>query len=254
VPAVASAAQPPGEVTVRRGAEGTPHIKATTFEGMGYGFARSHAEDNLCVLADMYMTVRAERSRFLGPDGTYPIRNTATTPNNLNSDFFWARVAKDRIVEDLVAKPYPLGPDDRIREGVRGYVEGYNDYIREEGPQRPGPRPCAGKPWAAPDRGDRRLPALSTARRSWPRRWRASTASAAPQPPDAALRRRRPRSPRTRAGTVEPGRGRPAPARARRRLERDRARLGRPPTTARACSWATRTSRGRAPSASTSRT
>ncbi len=148
-PAAAVAAEPSGDVTVRRGAEGTPHIKATTWEGLGYGFARSHAEDNLCVLADMYMTVRAERSRFLGPDASYPIRNTATNPNNLNSDFYWARVAKDRVVEDLVAKPYPLGPDDRIRAGVRGYVEGYNDFVREEGAKTSDPA-CKGKPWVKP--------------------------------------------------------------------------------------------------------
>ncbi len=147
----ALAAPPAGEVTVRRGPEGTPHIRATTYEALGYGFARSHAEDNLCVLADAYVTVAGERSRFFGPDATYPIRNTGTTPNNLNSDFYWARVAKERVVEKLVAQRHPVGPDDRLRELARGYTEGYNDFIREEGDDVRDPA-CAGKPWVRPIR------------------------------------------------------------------------------------------------------
>jgi acyl-homoserine-lactone acylase len=150
-PGAAVAAQPPGEVTVRRGAEGTPHIKATTYEGLGYGFARSHAEDNLCVLADVYVTVAAERSRFFGPDETYKIRNTNTTPNNLNSDFFWGRVIEDRVVEKLVEQRHPVGPDDRIRALVRGYTEGYNDYVREQAANVRDPE-CAGKEWVRPIR------------------------------------------------------------------------------------------------------
>jgi acyl-homoserine-lactone acylase len=140
----AHAAQPPGDVTIRRGPEGTPHIRATTWEALGYGYARAHAQDNLCVLADAYATVRAERSRYFGPDGTYAIRNTDTTPNNLNSDFFWARIAKDRTVERLVQAPD--GPDEVVMRVVRGYTAGYNDFIREEAPRSRDPR-CAGEPW-----------------------------------------------------------------------------------------------------------
>ena len=139
-------AQPPGEVTIRRGADGTPHIRATTWEGIGYGFARAHAEDNLCALANTYATVRAERSRYFGPDATYAIENTGTSPNNLNSDFFWARVAKDRVVEKLLEPKPPTGPLPQVREGVRGYVDGYNDAVRA-GTKDP---ECAGKPWVKP--------------------------------------------------------------------------------------------------------
>jgi acyl-homoserine-lactone acylase len=145
--ATAQAAAPPGEVTIRRAPEGTPHIEATTWEALGYGYARAHAQDNLCVLADAYVTVRGERSRFFGPDGTYPIRNTDTAPNNLASDFYWARVAKERVVEKLLDAPD--GPADEVRRVVRGYTEGYNDFIREDAPRHGDPR-CAGKPWVKP--------------------------------------------------------------------------------------------------------
>ena len=138
---LAHAAEPPGEVKIRRGPEGTPHIRATTWEAMGYGFARAHAEDNLCVLADAYATVRAERSKYFGPDATYAIRNTDTAPNNLNSDLFWARVAKDRVVEKLLNAPD--GPADVVRRVVDGYTQGYNDFVRTKAAVTE----CGGKPW-----------------------------------------------------------------------------------------------------------
>ncbi|MEJ7784570.1 MAG: penicillin acylase family protein [Solirubrobacteraceae bacterium] len=145
----APASAAPGEVTIRRGAEGTPHVRAHSWEGIGYGYAYAHAEDNLCVLADAYVTVRAERSRYFGPDETYAIRSTETTPNNLNSDFFWARVAKEQIVEKLVAQRASAGPKPGVRALMRGYVEGYNAYIRERGDTVRDPA-CAGEPWVQP--------------------------------------------------------------------------------------------------------
>ena len=145
--ATATAAPPQGEVTIRRGPEGTPHIRATTYEALGYGYARAHAEDNLCVLADSYATVRAERSRFFGPDHTYPIRNTDTTPNNLASDFFWAKVEKEGTVERLLAAPD--GPAPEVREAVHGYTQGYNDFIAEDAPSIRDPR-CKSEPWVQP--------------------------------------------------------------------------------------------------------
>ena len=145
----ATAAEPTGEVTIRRGSDGTPHIRATSYEALGYGFARAHARDNLCVLADAYVTVRGERSRYFGPEASYPIQNTQTTPNNLNSDFFWARIRSDRVVETLIAQRPPTGPRDQIREVVRGYTAGYNDFIRRQASTVKDPA-CAGRPWVRP--------------------------------------------------------------------------------------------------------
>jgi acyl-homoserine-lactone acylase len=149
--AEARAAEPRGTVTIRRAAEGTPHIRATTWEGLGYGFARAHAEDNLCLLASQYATVRAERSRFFGPQATYALENTGTHPHNLESDFFWARIATEQVVERLVAQPAPRGPQDKLKEGVRGYTQGYNDFIRANAGNVKDPA-CAGKPWVQPIR------------------------------------------------------------------------------------------------------
>ena len=49
--------------TIRRTAHGIPHILASDYEGAGYGYGYAIAQDNICVLADTYVTVRAQRSR-----------------------------------------------------------------------------------------------------------------------------------------------------------------------------------------------
>jgi acyl-homoserine-lactone acylase len=144
----AEAVAAPPQVTVRRDAVGVPHVLAKDWRGLGYGLARAAAEDTMCVLADVYLTVDGERSRFLGPDATYPIRNTGTTPRNDNSDFFWQKVKADKRVEQLVAQEPPLGPKPEVKEVVRGFAEGYNAQLAAMG-GRDGVRDpeCKGKPW-----------------------------------------------------------------------------------------------------------
>jgi acyl-homoserine-lactone acylase len=145
----AAAAQP--AATVRRDAQGTPHVLAKDWEGLGYGYARAITEDAFCLLADVYLTVDGERSRFLGPDGTYAIRNTGTTPNNLNSDAFWQKVKADRRVEKLVALRPPLGPKPEIARVVQGFVQGYNDHLAAiGGPAGVEDPACKGQPWVRP--------------------------------------------------------------------------------------------------------
>ena len=139
------------QVTIRRDAQGTPHVLARDWEGLGYGFARAHAEDAMCVLADVYLTTDGERSRFFGAEKTYPIRNTNTTPNNLNSDFFWAKVIKDRRVEKLVEERPPSGPLPQVKAVVKGYVAGYNDQLAAMGGAAGIKDPaCKGEPWVRP--------------------------------------------------------------------------------------------------------
>ena len=47
---------------------GIPHVKARTLRGAGFGIGYAQARDNLCVLADSYVTVNARRSLYFGPD------------------------------------------------------------------------------------------------------------------------------------------------------------------------------------------
>src|SRR5690242_18910204 len=47
---------------------GVPHITAGDFTGLGYGFGFAAATDNICQIARIYLTVDAQRSRYLGAD------------------------------------------------------------------------------------------------------------------------------------------------------------------------------------------
>lgn len=111
---------------VTRTSLGIPHIKAANFGGMGYGFGYAFAEDNLCVMYDDFLTIRGERSKYLGPDGSYTIRAASTTTNNLSSDFFWKLMATDAVVDNLRAKSLP-----ELRDATSGFTAGFNRYIRE---------------------------------------------------------------------------------------------------------------------------
>ncbi|MGV2480441.1 UNVERIFIED_CONTAM: penicillin acylase family protein, partial [Salmonella enterica subsp. enterica serovar Weltevreden] len=84
------------------------------------------AQDNLCTMYDDYLTIRGERSKYLGPEGTYTIPANDSVADNLSSDFFWKFMATDAIVAKLKAAALP-----ELREATQGFADGFNRYIRE---------------------------------------------------------------------------------------------------------------------------
>ena len=249
--APASAAAQDGlDATIRRTPHGVPHIEAKDFAGLGYGYGYALAQDNLCTIAEQYVTVRAERSRFFGPDATYTWRANALDQRNLESDFTFKRIIDTRVVEGLIAKAPPQRPAARgARARCAATTAGYNRYLRETGVAnlaRPGlprqPRGCGRSRRSTST-------AASTSSRCSPRPASRSTASAARSRPTPAL-----------PGAAAAG-GAATSMRSQDRLPlggigSNAYGLGRDKTstTARACCSATRTSRGTAPSASTRRT
>ena len=55
------------QATIRRTSHGIPHILADDFAGLGYGYGYSLAQDNICVVADTYVTVRRRALALLRP-------------------------------------------------------------------------------------------------------------------------------------------------------------------------------------------
>jgi acyl-homoserine-lactone acylase len=148
----------PLQVTIKRDQHGIPNIIGDNFADIGFGYGYALAQDNICELADTYVTVRGQRSMYsgdgvqgsFGPDGSYLQRGNGFTANNLNSDFFFKRIIDDHVVEDLLNQPPPNGPVEAIREGVAGYVAGYNKYLADTGVDNlPDPR-CRGAAWVTP--------------------------------------------------------------------------------------------------------
>lgn len=132
-------------VEISRSKGGIPSIKAGNWRGLGFGFGYAFAEDNICTIADSYVTVRAQRSRYFGPDERSP-----EGERNLDSDFFYQRIIDRGTVERLIRQKPPEGPKRANKRIARGYVQGYNRYLRRTGVDNiPDPR-CRGAEWVRP--------------------------------------------------------------------------------------------------------
>jgi acyl-homoserine-lactone acylase len=147
----ADAAAPRGySATIRYTEYGVPHVLAGDYPGLGFGEGYAAGRDNLCAIANGVVTLGGERSRFHGPDAS-PAGDPATgsslsaATTNLSSDLYFRGINGTGVVERLVAQPAPLGPRAELRDMVRGYVVGFNRYLREGHPSS-----CRGAPWLRP--------------------------------------------------------------------------------------------------------
>src|SRR3546814_15610884 len=76
-------------------------IKADDFGGIGYGYGYAFAEDNLCVLLEDLVTIRGERAKYMGRDGSYTIVPSSNTADNVTSDYF--RSEESRVGKECVS-------------------------------------------------------------------------------------------------------------------------------------------------------
>lgn len=126
---------------------GIVHVKADDYRGLGFGYAYAVAEENICRIAEVYVTVSGERSKYFGPEDSWLFAANSTVNNNLDSDFFFGLLNEERRVEKLLAMDPPNGPKEDVRELLKGYVAGYNRYLRDTGiDQLPDPS-CRGENW-----------------------------------------------------------------------------------------------------------
>nr|CEL15350.1 peptidase S45, penicillin amidase [Kibdelosporangium sp. MJ126-NF4]CTQ95611.1 peptidase S45, penicillin amidase [Kibdelosporangium sp. MJ126-NF4] len=180
---------------VRYTENGVPHIKANDFAGLGYGYGYAAAKDNICQIADLYVTLNAQRSEYFGPDKP---ANSAlgSASTSLASDLYFQQVNDSRVVEQVLRQRPPLGPRQEARETIGGYVAGYNRFVAERRITDPA---CRGAAWVRPiSEIDvyRHLHALSTmsgqallADQIATAQPPAGQAQAAAVPPDAARKR-----------------------------------------------------------------
>ena len=127
---------------IRRTEMGIPHIKAKDWTGLGYGAGYAQAQDNLCTMADSFLTYRGERSRHFGGDAQAVYDSTIDRPRNIDSDFFFRHVVSDDAVAAMIqAQP------DKLKQLVDGFVAGYNRVVRETPAGAKTNAACAGQPW-----------------------------------------------------------------------------------------------------------
>jgi acyl-homoserine-lactone acylase len=138
------------QATIVRTADGIPHITAGNFGSLGYGYGFALASDDLCTMANGYITVEGQRSLYFGPGTSVP--GSAISISNLDSDIFWQSVIDSNTIGRLLS--IQTGPDAigaQLRSLISGYVAGYNHYLASVGGPGGVPDPtCRGKAWVKP--------------------------------------------------------------------------------------------------------
>lgn len=124
-------------VDIVRTAFGVPHIKATDYRSLGYGVGYAYAEDNVCLLAEMLITVRGERSRYFGPQKS----PSWGGPSNIDGDAFY----RSYLDPDSVARLYK-GISTDAAALADGYAAGYNRYLADTPPGKR-PHQCRDASW-----------------------------------------------------------------------------------------------------------
>ena len=119
-------------VDVRWTEHGIPHITAQTWDGLGFGFAHSVAQNGVCVLAKELVTVNGELAKYFGAEN-----------GNVNSDAFHRALLNDAKIDEYLAAS---SADSNAMDS--GYARGYNRYIDTHADQLPAS--CAGAEWVKP--------------------------------------------------------------------------------------------------------
>ncbi|KND56213.1 Acyl-homoserine lactone acylase PvdQ, quorum-quenching [Candidatus Paraburkholderia kirkii] len=137
-------AQTAWSAEICRTRDGIPHIRAADWGSLGFGFGYAQAEDNLCTLADAFVTYRGERSEYFGADARPPAAATFGQPRNIDADFFF------RMVGDQAAVTrYRSAQPAELRSLIDGFANGYNRYLADldAGSFPNAHAACRGKPW-----------------------------------------------------------------------------------------------------------
>ena len=135
--------------TITRTQHGIPHVVAKDWGSLGFGHGYATAQTGICNLADTLLTGRGERSKYLGPDGTYDDR-VSLVATNLQTDAFFTDVRNRKAVEKLLADKV-RGPGAETRAMVEGYVKGVNQYLKDVGGSKGiADKSCRGAAWVKP--------------------------------------------------------------------------------------------------------
>ena len=241
--AACASAPPPGvrSVTIERTTYGIAHITAPDYEGIAYGVAYAHAQDNVCQTAEHLITVRGERSQFFGAQAMGLI-GLGQLPN-AQIDLFMRAHMDDAALARAAASN---------SEEVQGLAARLRGRLQPLPAGRRAQRPARGLPQQAVGAADvdgrpvahhRDVDDPGRHRRAGRRRARGRTAGGDRGTPKrrSTCSRPQPRSPAT-ASTPTPKAASSAPTAG--------PSAATPRPTAAAWCWAIRTSRGTAPTAS----
>jgi acyl-homoserine-lactone acylase len=134
---------------IRRTTMGVPHVLADNWPGAGYGYGYAQAEDDLCTMADSFLTYRGERSQYFGADAKLLASSTIGLPKNIDSDFFHRHVISADVLKNMIdAQP------DNLKQLVDGFAAGYNRYVRDVKASGSAHAACRSEAWVQPISSD----------------------------------------------------------------------------------------------------
>ncbi len=136
---------PQYQAQVMRTSYGIPHIQASDWGSLGYGYGYAFAQDNVCVLAREALAAQGRQARYFGAGS-----GNAT----LASDWVYAMVNSDARVNAAWATL-----DGDTRDLLTGYAAGYNRYLRDTAPAAL-PLDCRSQAWVQPLTGKDALKVL----------------------------------------------------------------------------------------------
>ena len=123
------------QASVVRTSYGIPHVTATDWGSLGYGYGYAFAQDNFCVVMKEVLYASGQSAEFLGQDG------------DLQSDFVYQWVNGD---EAALRAEWIDAQDQKFQDLVIGYAGGLSRYFEETGVDllAEGPEGCRGASWA----------------------------------------------------------------------------------------------------------
>lgn len=136
--AIPAAAAPRYEATITRTTFGIPHVEAKDFGGLGFGAAYAQAQDNICLMADGYVSASGQRSRYFGADQSTVVG--LVPAKNIDSDLYYSTMVDTNALRAGFAK---TSSDSKAL--IAGWVAGYNRFLRDNRDKLPAA--CAGQPW-----------------------------------------------------------------------------------------------------------
>lgn len=123
------------QATIRRSAEGVPHITADDLAGLSFGQGWASGEDRTCDLADQVVKINGERARWFG---------AGEEDANLASDLSWRAIGiRERAEADWAEA------SNEVRQLVTAYADGWNAHLAEVGADEI-EEWCAGEEWVQP--------------------------------------------------------------------------------------------------------
>jgi acyl-homoserine-lactone acylase len=140
------------KVSLTRTTGGVANIAGPNVGDIGFGVGYAQAQDGTCLLAEAFMTLNGERSRYFGPEATYKDEAAGGLVfTNLNSDVYWTSFNEGHTVQKLLRLHYPLGPSTEARQLAKGYAAGYDAYLKHIGGAAGVTDPrCKGAAWVRP--------------------------------------------------------------------------------------------------------